>query len=112
MLHLEVKQVVREFANEAVKTSDDAGLVERMTQRIRALAQDEAPLEDGGVERRPAVDVRPQDVAWERLPGDQLHVAFEYDRELALPFVQRRMPRHFSVDLTLDVTRAQWGSTR
>jgi hypothetical protein len=112
MLHLEVKQVVRDFANQAVKSGDDAGLVERMTQRIRGLAQADEPLADGRVERRPAIDLRPQDVAWERLPGDQLHVAFEYDRELELPLLERRLPRHFSVDLTLDVARAEWGNPR
>jgi hypothetical protein len=112
MLHLEVKQVVRDFANQAVKSSDDAGLVERMTQRIRALAQVEQPLDDGRLERRPAIDLRPQDVAWERLPGDQLHVAFDYDRELRLPLLERRLPRRFSVDLTLDVARAQWENLR
>ncbi|HET9596633.1 MAG TPA: hypothetical protein VFP65_13680 [Anaeromyxobacteraceae bacterium] len=112
MLHLEVKQVVRDFANQAVKSSDDAGLVERMAQRIRELAQDEEPLDGGRVERRPAIDLRAQDVAWERLPGDQLHVAFDYERELRLPLLERRLPRRFSVDLTLDVARAEWGSPR
>jgi hypothetical protein len=112
MLHLEVKQVVRDFANQAVKSGDDAGLVERMTERIRGLAQVDEPLEDGRLERRPAIDLRPQDVAWERLPGDQLHVSFEYDRELRLPLLERRYPRRFSVDLTLDVARAEWGNLR
>jgi hypothetical protein len=62
--------------------------------------------------RHPAVDLQAQDVTWERLPGDQLRVAFDYDREIPLPLLERRIPRRFSVDLTLDVSRAEWGNNR
>lgn len=112
MLHIEVKQVVRDFANQAVKSTADEALVERMAERIRGLAQVEEAAPDGRPERRPAVDLRAQDVTWERLPGDQLRVAFDYEREIPLPLVERRVPRRFSVDLTLDVARAEWGNPR
>jgi hypothetical protein len=112
MLHLEVKQVVRDFANQAVKSTGDEALVERMAERIRGLAQVEEPGRDGRPEHRPAVDLRAQDVSWERLPGDQLHVAFDYERKLPLPLLERRVPRRFSVDLTLDVARAVWEKPR
>ena len=112
MLHLEVKQVVRDFANQAVKSTGDEALVERMAERIRGLAQVEEAGRDGRPERRPAVDLQARDVSWERLPGDQLHVAFDYEREIQLPLVERRLPRRFSVDLTLDVARAEWEKPR
>jgi hypothetical protein len=112
MLHLEVKQVVRDFGNQAVKSRADADLVARMVERIRDLAHEDEVADDGRRVRHPVVDLRAEDVTWERLPGDQLRVAFDYDRDLPLPLLERRLPRRFSVDLTLDVARAEWGSPK
>jgi hypothetical protein len=111
VLHYEVKQVVRDFANQSVKARDDAALVARMADRIRALRQESAPGPDGRPVARPAVDLRPQDVTWER-EGDVLHVAFDYERDVAYPILDRTVTEVMNVDLTLDVTRADWSSAR
>jgi hypothetical protein len=108
MVHLEVKQVVRDFGNRAVKERDDDALVRGMTERLRRLAVVQEPGEDGAVVVRPAVELAPQDVTWERLEGDRLHVAFAYQRTIPLPIVERRAERTLSVDLTLDVARPVW----
>lgn len=109
--HYEVKQVVRHFGSLAVKSRDDAQLVEAMIARIRALDQvvDEGP--DGRRQARPALDVRPQDVTWERVEPSSLHVAFDYERQVALPLVDRKLERVMSVDLTMDISTPKWGSS-
>jgi hypothetical protein len=108
MVHLEVKQVVRDFGNRAVKERDDDALVRAMTDRIRRLSVVQERGADGEVVARPAVELAPQDVTWERLDGDRLHVAFAYQRAIPLPIVERRAERTLSVDLTLDVARPVW----
>jgi hypothetical protein len=110
-LHYDVKQVVRDFGNQAVKSSDDASLVARMTERLAALAS--VPVSDpsGRVASRPLVDVRPQEVTWQR-EGDVLHVAFAYEREVAYPVLARSVTKVMAVDLSLDVSRPDWGSPR
>jgi hypothetical protein len=112
VLHYEVVQVVRNFGNQAVKNHDDAQLVEAMVSKVRSLDQvvEEGP--DGRRQARPTVDLRPQDVTWERVEPASLHVAFDYVREVALPFVDRKLERTMTVDLTMDVSPPNWGSSR
>jgi hypothetical protein len=107
-LNYEVRQVVRDFGNQAVKDPDDAKLVFAMTDRLRKLGDERDPDAEGDG-RRPLVVVAPQDVTWER-SGSRLHVAFDYLRDIRLPLFDKRIERVFSVDLTLDISRAEWGN--
>jgi len=111
ILHYEVTQVAREFANRAVKDLNDAELVAEMVGRIRSLDATQETDEAGRVETVPAVDLHVQDVVWERT-GDPpaLHVSFEYVRALELPLVRRTLERTYRVDFHTDITVPNWGS--
>jgi len=110
-LHYDVKQVVRDFGNRAVKDPDDAALVARMTERLAALQAIRVSDPSGKVSSRPVVDVRDQDVVWQR-EGSVLHVAFAYEREVSYPIVDRSVTKVMTVDLSLDVSRPDWGTAR
>ena len=113
VLHYEVKQVVREYGNQAVKNRNDAELVESMVKKIRALHETTWTDDAGRLRRAPTVDLRVQDVTWERTAEPPtLHVAFEYPRTLELPFLDRTVERTYAVDLTMDTTRPDWGPVR
>jgi len=113
VLHYEVTQVARDYANRAVKNLDDAELVAEMVGRIRSLDEVKETDENGRVESVPVVDLHVQDVVWERT-GDppSLHVAFEYVRALELPLLQRTLARTYRVDLRTDISVPNWGSPR
>ena len=113
VLHYEVKQVVRDYGNQAVKNRDDAELVAGMVRKIRSLDDTVTVDEAGRTRREPTVDLRVQDVTWERTgEPPTLHVAFEYPRSLTLPFLDRTLERTYAVDLTMDLTRPDWGPAR
>jgi hypothetical protein len=113
VLHYEVKQVVRDYANQAIKNPDDERLIEGMLQKFRAL-DSEKVVDDAGRETRvPVIDLRRDEILWERSPSPPtLHVAFEYPRTLDLPFIDRSIERVYQVDMNLDLTRADWGPQR
>ena len=106
--HQKVERVVREHANMAVKDRDDAALVRRMTESLGRIATIEEVDSEGRVRTRPAIDVRPQDVVWERRDAE-LHVAFGYVREVVYPYIDQRQERYFTVDLTTDISLPRWG---
>ncbi len=113
VLHYEVKQVVRDYGNQAVKNKNDEQLLRDMVQKIRSLADVPMVDEAGRNIRVPVVDLRPEDVAWERTADPPtLHVAFEYPRTLDLPWLDRSIERVYRVDLTMDVARPDWGPSR
>lgn len=115
LVDYEVKQVVRDFGNQAIKNPRDAELVEAMCQKLRSLDTTEVVGPDGRPERRPTVDVHPQDVTWERdaaAEAPNLHVAFEYHRELHYPVLDVWKEVTMPVDLNIDQTRANWGPSR
>jgi hypothetical protein len=64
---------------------------------------------DAGDERLPAVNVWPEDVTWQR-DGNSLRVAFAYVRDVAYPYLDRSQQQVLEIDLTLDVTRPDWGA--
>lgn len=105
--HLNVERVVREHANLAVKDPDDARLVARMTEAIGRIATIEEVGEDGRIQTRPAIEVQPGDVTWER-QGSTLRVSFEYIRQVPYPFLDRWQERYFAVDLTTDISPPRW----
>jgi hypothetical protein len=113
VLHYEVKQVVRDYGNQAIKNQDDAALIDAMVHKIRTLEQVDGVDEAGRKARVPVVDIRKQDVTWERSTDPlALHVEFEYPRVLELPWLDRRIERVYRVNLTMDLKRADWGPTR
>jgi hypothetical protein len=113
VLHYEVKQVVRDYGNQAVKNRNDAELVEKMIAKIRLLQDEEVVDETGRTVKVPVVDLRREDVTWERFETPpRLHVAFEYPRTLELPWLDRTIERVYTVDLTMDQTRPDWGPAR
>jgi hypothetical protein len=113
VLNYEVKQVVRDYGNQAVKNKDDAALLEGMVQKIRTLQQVDGVDEAGRRTKVPVIDVHKQDVIWERSTDPlSLHVEFEYPRVLELPWLDRRIERVYRVDLTMDLKRADWGPVR
>ncbi len=112
-IQYEVKQVVRDYGNQAVKNPNDAELVERMLHRLRVLDDRAVVGEDGRVTKVPIVDLSPNDVVWER-SGDPptLHVAFEYTRPVRYPVIDRSVEKVLQVDMTLDIARPDWGPAR
>lgn len=113
VLHYEVKQVVRDYGNQAVKNPNDAALLEGMLQKIRSLQQVDMVDDAGRKVKVPVVDLRKEDVTWERtVEPPTLHVAFEYPRTLELPWLDRSLERVYRVDLTMDTSRPDWGPSR
>ncbi len=113
LVHYEVKQVVRDYGNQAIKIADDRDLVEKMCHKLRTLDSEEVVDDTGRVERVPVVDVRPQDVTWERsAETSTLHVSFEYPRRVRYPWVGRTVESVLQVDVTMDISRADWGPMR
>jgi len=115
LLHIEVKQVAREYMNRAVKEQSDTMLVERMTHKLRTLAEVEVPSEDGTLTRVPAVEVDPGNVTWERdtqAKPPLLHVAFSYVRPVRYPWFSLWTEATLSVDLTEDLTVPDWGPSQ
>jgi hypothetical protein len=111
IVHYEVKQVVRNHMNQAVRNREDAQLVERMTSRIRALDKIERLDEHGRATTVPAVDLRADDVTWERDTSAQppmLRVGFSYTREITYPWLERTTEKTFEVELENDLSVPNW----
>jgi len=114
-VHYEVKQVVRDHMNQAIKDRADARLVERMVQRIARL--DTVPGLDrtGAPELQPAIVIDPREVSWERDTSTtpaMLRVSFVYEREVAYPLLDRVVVKAFAVDLENELTVPDWGPSR
>ena len=111
-----VKQVVRDYMNQAIKNHDDERLRRNMVAKIRSLEQVEATDVHGRPVLVPALSLDERDVLWERSDGGSgprtLRVAFAYERRLVYPFVGRTDVRVFEVDLTGDLTPPDWGPAR
>jgi len=115
-VNYEVKQVVRDYANQAVKNPADAHLVAAMVHKFRTLDSEPVLGEDGREHKVPVIDVKPQDVVWERalstVDPPTLHVAFEYSRRVVYPWIERIDEKTFQIDLTFDISRPDWGPAR
>jgi hypothetical protein len=113
VLNYEVKQVVRDYGNQAVKNADDAALLDGMLKKIRTLQQTDEVDQAGRKVMVPVIDLQKQDVTWERSTDPlSLHVEFEYPRVLELPWLDRTIERTYRVNLTMDLKRADWGPAR
>jgi hypothetical protein len=113
IVHYEVKQVVRDYANQAVKNTNDTRQRELMVQKLALLEQFDTVDEYGRPARIPAVNVRPEQVIWERTQEPPaLHIAFEYTRPVRYPLVDRVDETTLEIDATYDITRPEWGPAR
>ncbi len=113
LVHYEVKQVVRDFANQAVKNPNDSQQRDFMTRQLATLDRIDYVDEYGRPARVPAVNVRPEQVVWERTQDPpSLHIAFEYTRPVRYPLIDRESETTFEVDMNFDIGRADWGSPR
>ncbi len=113
--HYTVKQVVRDYMNQAIKDADDEALRRNMVLKIRSLERLPATDAFGRTVNVPAVPLEEQQVTWERNASAQpptLRVAFQYDRQVVYPILNRTDVTAFEVDLTGDLTRADWGPAR
>lgn len=110
ILHLNVKQVVHDFGNRAIKNADDAVLVAQLVQKLQSLESVKVEGPNGTERRRPVIDVNPGDVTWERLTDPpRLHVAFQYEREVELPLLDRTTSQALAIDMEMDISRVDWG---
>ncbi len=113
--HYTVKQVVRDYMNQAVKNRDDEGLRRNMIAKILTLAEEDAVDVSGRRVRIPAVRLEERDVTWERDQDSQpptLRVAFSYAREVTYPVARVKATKVFTVDLTSDLALPDWGPAR
>jgi len=110
LVHLDAKQATRGSINDAVREKDDRLLLDRLCRKLAALGDEDVVDAQGRLSRAPMVDVRPQDVTWERLEGSppRLHAAFEYVRVVRYPWTDRFSEKTFSVDVTQDIDVPRW----
>jgi len=111
VVRYEAGMVVTEFANKAVHIRDDASLVQGLCAKLAALDQVKFPEPDGSISVVPAVDVRPEDVTWERdaaATPPTIHVAFTYTTSVYYPFIDRFTEKTFSIDRAQDINPAKW----
>jgi hypothetical protein len=110
-----VRQVVRDYMNQAVKDPNDDKLRSFMVLKIRSLAQIEGVDAYGRPTRVPAIALEDRDVTWDRDKSAQppmLRVTFDYVREVNLPILDRTASKVFTIDLTNDLTIPDWGPAR
>jgi hypothetical protein len=110
-----VKQVVRDYMNQAIKNHDDEALRRDMVLKIRSLAQVDGHDASGRPVRAPAVPLEEGHVSWERDTRSQppmLRVSFEYVRAVELPILERTATKVFLVELSNDLALADWGPAR
>jgi hypothetical protein len=111
LVRYEAGVVAGEFANKAVHDRDDEALVSRLCQRLAALDQVKAPAPDGTIGLVPAVDVRPEDVTWERsatVTPPTLRVAFTYTTSVHYPILDRFTEKTFTVERAQDIQPVKW----
>ena len=110
-----VKQVVRDYMNQAIKDRDDATLRRNMVLKIRSLDHVETVDYRGERVSVPAISLEEPQVEWERnetTAPATLRVAFAYERRVVYPILDRTDVKVFEVDLTGDLARADWGPAR
>jgi hypothetical protein len=115
LVHYEVKQTVRDYMNQAVKNPDDAGLVANLCAKLKSLDSTTVLGADGRPETVPSVRVEPSDVTWERdanASPPMLRVAFQYQRTVRYPYLERTTEWVGVIDLTNDLSIPNWGPAR
>jgi len=115
VVHYEVRHVVRDYGNRAVKDPNDRQLVQDLCAKLRSLDTSKALGPEGRVESWPTVEVAPQDVLWERnlsVRPPELRVAFRYRRHVYYPVLERWSEVEMQVDITQDIGLPDWGPAR
>ena len=115
IVHYEIKQVVRDYMNQAVKQPNDGELVRRMLDRLSRLHTVVGEDEAGRRIETPVIVIDPRDVIWERdttTTPPMLRVSLVYEREIDYPWLERRTTKAFAVDLEEDLTVPVWGAER
>jgi hypothetical protein len=110
-----VKQVVRDYMNQAIKNRDDETLRRKMVLKIRSIDQRTAVDDFGRPVTLPTVPLEERDVTWDRDSGSQppmLRVSFEYAREVEYPWLNRTGTKVFTVDLSNEMVIPDWGPPR
>jgi hypothetical protein len=111
--HYTVKQVVRDFMNQAIKNPDDAALRRDMVLKIESLASVPGVDASGRPIRVPAVSLDERGVTWQRdASARTLHVAFDYERQVVYPLIDRAEVKVFTVEEDNDLTPPNWGPVR
>jgi hypothetical protein len=115
VVHYEVKQVVRDYMNQAINEPNDDQLMRDMLHKLRVLDQLDMPDENGRVVAVPTVQLAPDDVTWQRDTARDpptLRIAFEYTRPVRYPLLDRWTETTLSIDFTEDLRRPDWGPAR
>jgi hypothetical protein len=111
ILRYEVGVVTGEFANRAVNNRDDAMLVRGLCDKLAALGQVKVQETDGTISEVRAVDLRPEDITWERkaetMPRS-LRIAFEYTTSIHYPVIDRFSEKTFAIELERDISPVKW----
>lgn len=110
-----VVQVVRDYMNQAIKNADDEALKRSMIAKIRTVARKDGLDAYGQPASVPAIDLDERQVSWERDTSSRppiLRVAFEYERAVKYPVLDRTEVKVFTVDLTNDLIIPDWGPAR
>jgi hypothetical protein len=108
-----VKQVVKDYANQAIKNPDDAALRAAMVAKIHSLRQLETVDANNRPMKVPAIPVVESEVVWQRdVQARTLRIAFEWDRQVVYPFLDRVTVTTFTFDRTEDLNPADWGPPR
>jgi hypothetical protein len=111
IVRYEVGVVTGEIANRAVNDRDDARLVAALCDKVGKLSTVKAPQPDGSIAVVPAVDLRPEDVTWERdatgMPRT-LRIAFEYTTSVHYLLFDRFTEKTFAIDWSQDISPVKW----
>jgi hypothetical protein len=95
--------------NQAVKDPDDAGLRQKMIEKIHALRMVREVDQLGREVKAPAIPLDERAVEWERdADAKTLHVAFTYERPFVYPLLNRPAVAVFSIDRKNDLTMPTW----
>lgn len=111
IVRYQVGVVTGEFANRAVNNRDDATLVKALCDKLGGLAQVKIQEQDGSISEVQAVDLRPEEITWERkaesLPRS-LRIAFEYTTSVHYPLIDKFSEKTFIIELERDISPVKW----
>ena len=111
LVRYQAGMVANEYANKAVHNRDDDALIKEMCRKLAGLAEVKSPEPDGSISLQPAVNLRPEDVRWERdatsVPR-MLRLAFTYTASVHYPVLDRFTEKSFTVERTQDIQPVKW----